>query len=86
MIQISKKAMQLCSDTVHQLSGAQTNSKCLRLIKRGGRVSISFEVPRSDDEIVHHRGQSIVAVPEDVADDLSGKTLDLSYDGTFVIV
>lgn len=85
MIQISKNAMKLCSDTVQQLSGAQTKSKCLRLIKRDGRVSISFEVPRSDDAIVHHKGQSVVAVPEDVADDLSGMTLDLSTDGTFVI-
>lgn len=85
MIQISKNAMKLCSDTVQQLKGAQTNSKCLRLVKRGGRVSISFEVPRNYDQIVHHKGQSVVAVPEDVADDLSGKTLDLSDDGTFVI-
>lgn len=85
MIHISENALKLCSDTVQQLSGAQTNSKCLRLIKRGGRVSISFEVPRSDDAIVHHKGQSVVAVPEDVAEDLSGKTLDLSDDGTLVI-
>ena len=85
MIQITENAMQLCRATVQQLSGAQTNSKCLRLLKRGGRVSISFEVPRNDDEIVHYRGQSVVAVPEDVADDLSGKTLDVSDDGAFVI-
>ena len=85
MIQISENAMKLCSDTVQQLSGAQTNSKCLRLIKDGGQVTISFEVPRNDDEIVHYKGQSVVAVPEDVADDLSGKTLDLSDDGMFVI-
>lgn len=85
MIHISDDAMKLCRDTVQQLSGAQTNSKCLRLIKRGRRLSISFEVPRNDDAIVHYRGQSVVAVPEDVADDLSGKTLDLSDDGTFVI-
>jgi hypothetical protein len=85
VIRITENAMKLCSATVQQLSGAQTDSKCLRLIKHGSRVSISFEVPRSDDEIVHHRGQSVVAVPESVADDLSGKTLDLSDDGSFVI-
>lgn len=85
MIEISKEAMKLCSATVHQLSGAQTDSKCLRLIKSGDRISISFEVPRSDDEIVHHNGQSVVAVPGNVANDLSGMTLDLSGDGTFVI-
>lgn len=73
--------MNLCSATVQQLSGAQTNSKCLRLIKKGSRFSISFEVPRSDDQIVHHRGQSVVAVPENIADDLSGKTLDVNYEG-----
>lgn len=85
MIQISANAMQLCGNIVEKLSGAQTNSKCLRLIERGGRISMSFEVPRNDDEIVYYKGQSVVAVPEDVADALSSKTLDLSDDGTFVI-
>lgn len=85
MIQVSNEAMKLCSATVLQLSGAQSKSKCLRLMKHDGRVSISFEVPRSDDEIVRHKGRLVFAVPEDVADDLSGKTLGLSADGAFVI-
>ena len=85
MIQITDNAMKLCSATVKQLSGAQTQSKCLRLIKHGSRVAISFEVPRSDDQIVRYGGQSVVAVPENVRDALSGKTLDLSDDGAFVI-
>lgn len=85
MIHISKNAMQFCSDTVQQLSGAQTDSKCLRLVRHGSQLSISFEMPRSNDEIVHQNGQSVVAVPKDIAIALSGKTLDLSDDGTFVI-
>ena len=85
MIQITDNAMALCHDTVHQLAGAQTNSKCLRLLKRDGRMSISFEMPRNDDTIVHHDGQSVLAVPNDVADDLEGKTLDLAADGSLVI-
>ena len=85
MINITENAMKICSATVQQLSGAQSNSKCLRLVKSGGRVSISFEVPRNDDEIVQYRGRSVVAVPDSVADDLSGKTLDLSDDGMLVI-
>jgi hypothetical protein len=84
MIQITDKAMKVCSATVQQLSGSQTDSKCLRILKNGKRVSISFEVPRSDDEIVHHNGQSVVAVPENVAADLSGMTLDVARDGSFV--
>jgi hypothetical protein len=85
VIKISEDAMRLCSDTVQRFAGAQTNSKCLRLISRGDRVAISFETPRNDDHIVYRDGQSIVAVPEDVADTLSGKTLDLSDDGALVI-
>jgi hypothetical protein len=85
MLQITDNAMALCRKTVHQLAGAQTNSKCLRLLKRNGRMSISFEMPRNDDTIVHHDGQSVLAVPEDVAGDLRGKTLDLADDGSFVI-
>lgn len=85
MIQITDRAMKVCSATVEQLSGAQTDTKCLRILKDGQRVSISFEVPRSDDEIVHHNGQSVVAVPGDVAGALSGMTLDVARDGSFVI-
>lgn len=85
MIHITRPAMALCRKTVQQLAGAQTDSKCLRLLQRDGVFSISFEVPRSDDRIVHHNGQSIVAVPSDVVDRLSGRTLDLTDDGSFVI-
>jgi hypothetical protein len=85
MIRITDNAMAVCRDTVHQLAGAQTNSKCLRLLKRKGRVSISFEVPRNNDTIVHHGGQSVLAVPGEVADELAGKTLDLADDGSLVI-
>ena len=85
MLNISETAMQICSATVQQLSGAQTNSKCLRIIKKDAGVSISFEAPRTSDEIVHHRGQSVIAVPDDVAGELSGMTLDVADDGRFVI-
>lgn len=85
MIHITKPAMALCRETVEQLAGAQTDSKCLRILQRDGAYSISFEVPRSDDSIVHHNGQSIVAVPSDVLGRVSGKTLDLTDDGNLVI-
>lgn len=85
MIHITKPAMAMCHDTVQQLAGAQTDSKCLRLKQRDGVFSISFEVPRSDDRIVHHNGQSVVAVPSDVVSRVSGKTLDLADDGNLVI-
>ena len=85
MIQVSNGAIAVCSATVQQLSGAQTNSKCLRLLKQDKSISISFEVPRSEDKIVHHKGLTVLAVPADVADDLAGRTLDLAPDGNFVI-
>ena len=74
MIRISKPAMALCRDTVKQLAGAQTDSKCLRLLQRNGVFSI-----------VHHHSQSIFAVPRDAAENLAGKTLELADDGNLVI-
>ena len=85
MIRISHDAMTLCNETVRQLAGDQTDTKCLRLLNDDGRISISFELPRSDDTIVSHDGQSVLAVPDQVATLLAGKTLDLSDDGAFVI-
>jgi len=85
MLQISEPAMALCQATVQQLAGQQTDSKCLRILRRNQDYSISFEVPRADDQIVRHRGQSIIAVPLDLLDRLSGKTLDLADDGHLVI-
>lgn len=59
--------------------------KCLRLIRNDQGASISFEVPRSDDEIIEHKGLAVLAVPEGVAAALSGRTLDVNDDGRFVI-
>ena len=59
--------------------------KCLRLIRNANGASISFEVPRSDDEIVQHKGLAVLAIPEGVAEALSGRTLDVNDDGRFVI-
>jgi len=85
MIQVTDAAMAICSATVKHLAGAQTNSKCLRLLKNDGAFLISFELPRVEDTIVHHAGQSVLAIPDEVADDLVGKTLGLANDGRFVI-
>lgn len=59
--------------------------KCLRLIRNEDGASISFEVPRSDDEIIQHKGLAVLAIPEGVAEALSGRTLDVNDDGRFVI-
>lgn len=59
--------------------------KCLRLISNDDGASISFEVPRSDDEIIQHKGLAVLAIPEGVAEALSGRTLDVRDDGRFVI-
>ncbi len=85
MIHVSDDAMAMCRATVRQLAGAQTNSKCLRLLADDSRLSISFEMPRTEDTIVHHNGQSVLAVPAQVAADLAGRTLDLADDGSFII-
>jgi len=59
--------------------------KCLRLVRNDDGASISFEVPRNDDEIVQHKGLAVLAIPEGVAEALSGRTLDVNDDGRFVI-
>jgi hypothetical protein len=85
MIHIADRAMKRCNDTVRQLSLAPASSKCVRLIKRNDRFSISFEAPRSDDKVVLEGGRPVVAVPDEVVDELDGKILDLSNDGAFVL-
>lgn len=84
MLQVTQDALQICTRTVQQLS-SQANTKCLRLIKRDGGVAISFEIPRSDDELLRHQGYAVLAVPEKVADKLTEMTLDVSADGRFVL-
>ena len=85
MLNITDDAMQICSTTVRQLGGGQANTKCLRLIKSAERLSVSLEVPETTDRIVQHRGQAVLAIPEQTAADLSGKTLDVLDDGCLVI-
>lgn len=84
MLHVTQDALQICSATVRQLS-TQANSKCLRLIEREGGVSMSFEIPRSDDELVHDQGFAVLAVPQKSVEALSELTLDVRDDGRFVL-
>lgn len=84
MLQISQDALAICRATVRQLD-MMANTKCLRLIKSEDGVAISFELPRTNDELVHDRGFAVLAIPENVADTLSGLTLDVRDDGRFVL-
>jgi len=84
MLHITKDAKRICSATIRQMVG-EGAVKCLRLIRNDDGASISFEVPRSDDEIVQHKGLAVLAIPEGVAEALSGRTLDVKDDGRFVI-
>ena len=84
MLHITKDAKRICSATIRQMVG-EGAVKCLRLIRNANGASISFEVPRSDDEIVQHKGLAVLAIPEGVAEALSGRTLDVNDDGRFVI-
>lgn len=84
MLHVTQDAREICSATVRQLS-TQPNTKCLRLIKGDHGVAISFELPRSNDALVRHRGVAILAVPERVANEFSDLSLDVSDDGRFVL-
>jgi len=44
-----------------------------------------FENPRSDDEVLHHKGRAVLAVPDEIADELSGLTLDINPSGQLVL-
>ena len=84
MLQVTQDALEICKATVQQLS-VPAHTKCLRLIKREHGVAMSFELPRSDDELVRDRGFAVLAIPRNIADALSEMTLALRDDGSFVL-
>ena len=84
MLQITNDAAHICNESVRQLS-LLANSKLLRINKDGKGVSITLEAPQDRDEIVHHCGSPVVAVPDEIAGELSDMTLDVSKEGLFVL-
>ena len=84
MLCITNDARRICSATMRQMVG-EGAVKCLRLVRNDKGASISFEVPRSGDEIVEHKGLTVLAIPPSVARSLAGMTLDVNEDGRFVI-
>lgn len=84
MLNITDDAGLICSETVRQLS-VEANTKLLRFNKGGSGVSISFEFPRRGDEIVHHDGRAVLAVPDNLCGKLSDMTLDVSKEGRLVL-
>lgn len=84
MLNISRTAMRMCRETVRQLP-VPADSRLLRIDKEGDRVSIAFDCPQDGDEIVHHEGRPVLAVPHGLAGTLSGLTLHVADDGQFVL-
>lgn len=88
MLQVTQDAQQICRESVRNLSTlvyTKLHTKCLRLIESQDGVAISFELPRSDDQLVRVQGGADLAVSEKIADAVSGMTLDVRNDGRFVL-
>jgi hypothetical protein len=82
MLTITDDAMTICNATISQLSDAQSQSKCLRLVKGADTgLAVTFDIPRKSDELISYEGRAILAVPEKYVDFCSDKTLDLNEDG-----
>jgi hypothetical protein len=84
LLQVTKDALLICSETVRQLA-PPAYTKCLRFIERDDGVAISFERPQSDDGLVRHEGSAVLAVPWKSHEALSGMTLDVQEDGRFIL-
>lgn len=83
-LNVSNNAMRICTETVRQMA-FPASTKLLRFVKSGNKLSIHFEVPRSDDQIVRDEGLAVFAVPSAIAAELSGMTLDVNDDGCLVL-
>ena len=84
MLTVTNSAMHLCRETLRQMP-LKSDTRLLRIDDEGGRVAISFDLPRNDDEIVDHDGKAILAVPHELADTLSGLTLRVTDAGHLVL-
>jgi len=85
MLSITSDAARLCRESVRQFS-LLAHTKLLRFHKDShGGVSIALEARQSGDEIVYHHGNAVLAVPENIASELSELTLDVSGEGIFVL-
>lgn len=84
MLNITNRAARICCESVRQLS-VLANTKVLRFNKDSRGVSIVLESPQTGDEIVHYEGNAVLAVPDQMARELSSMTLDVSDEGIFVL-
>ena len=84
MLQITSDAAHIFNESIRQLS-LLANTKLLRFNRDGKGVSIALETPQNWDEIVHHDGKPVLAVPDEMADELSDMTLHVSKEGIFVL-
>lgn len=84
MLTVTDSAMHLCRETLRQMP-LRSAERLLRIDEEGGRVAISFDLPREDDEIVDDDGRQVLAVPHELADTLSGLTLRVGDHGQLVL-
>lgn len=84
MLQITSDAAHICNESVRQLS-LLANTKLLRFNRDREGVSIALESPQNWDEIVYYDGRAVLAMPEEIAGELSDMTLHVSKEGIFVL-
>lgn len=86
MLTVSEAALERFRETVARMCNSQDDSKCLRFVRSGETgLALSLEMPQSDDTTFDHKGRTVLAVPDELADFCSDKTLDVDDEGNLTL-
>jgi hypothetical protein len=82
MLSVSNAAMVQLSSKLQSMSEGGEDARCFRIVPRDeSNLALNLMEPAPGDTTFQHNGSTVLAVPEELNDFCSDKSLDVNDDG-----
>ena len=87
MFSVTDTALENLHDSLHAFSADNAGSKCFRIIPTDARsLGLSYSEPAVSDTTYTFKDRVVLALPKELEDFCSEKTLDINDDGKLELV
>ena len=82
MLSVTNSVLEHLHDSLASVSAADVDDKCFRITPQSGEsLGLSYSEPAASDTTYTFKDRVVLALPKDLEDVCSGKTLDINESG-----
>jgi len=86
MINVTERALEHLAEARSRVEPPTDAASCFRLApNEKGQMRLTLDRPLADDRTFAHQGEVILAVSEELSQELDGRTLDTSESGALAL-